>query len=318
MNANPHVTDLLSAYLDNHATAAERARVDAHLRQCAQCRADLAQMRYTVRMVRELPVARRARSYTLPETAAARGGALAWISRAVGFGTVGLALVLCAVLTADLSTTMMGGGAAAPVPMSQEARAPQADAATDQARNQAKALATSSAAAGAAPAPTVAAVSRPTTAAAAPAAATPLPAQPTAGTTATGTAMESRLTPPAAAPTVLRSAAPTASPVPGVPPSSAGVATATVTATATTTATAVPTATATPSPTPTRTLTPTASPTPAPTATAVPAPTLVPVPAPAPESGLAPGPTLRAIEIALGVLVLGGLALFLLLRGWRS
>ncbi|MGQ0548085.1 MAG: anti-sigma factor family protein, partial [Armatimonadota bacterium] len=43
-----------SALIDGALGAAEAAQVDAHLEQCAECRAGLAQLRATVRLVREV------------------------------------------------------------------------------------------------------------------------------------------------------------------------------------------------------------------------------------------------------------------------
>lgn len=43
-----HVSDHLSAYVDDELSASERAAVDAHLRECAGCRADLEAMRRLV------------------------------------------------------------------------------------------------------------------------------------------------------------------------------------------------------------------------------------------------------------------------------
>ncbi|MCX6028583.1 MAG: zf-HC2 domain-containing protein [Chloroflexi bacterium] len=63
-----HVSaDLLSAYLDNQATAAERARVDAHLATCAACRTELDSLRQTVALVRALPRVAVPRAFTLSE-----------------------------------------------------------------------------------------------------------------------------------------------------------------------------------------------------------------------------------------------------------
>src|SRR5512143_3282142 len=113
MSNTKHVTDQLSAYLDNRLSAGDRARVDAHLRGCDQCRQDLAELGYTVNMVRALPVMRRPRSYTLAETPAATHWALGWLYRAMGGATLAAALLLVVVLSADM-LSLAGGGAASP------------------------------------------------------------------------------------------------------------------------------------------------------------------------------------------------------------
>lgn len=45
---NEHVTDHLSSYLDDELSATERADVDAHLRDCRSCSADLEALRHVV------------------------------------------------------------------------------------------------------------------------------------------------------------------------------------------------------------------------------------------------------------------------------
>jgi anti-sigma factor RsiW len=50
-----HPEELLSAYLDDELTPAERAYVDDHLATCARCRADLAEEREVRSAVRDLP-----------------------------------------------------------------------------------------------------------------------------------------------------------------------------------------------------------------------------------------------------------------------
>lgn len=54
MMTTGHVTESLSAYLDGELRAAERARIEAHLVDCADCRAHLQSLRRSVRLVRGL------------------------------------------------------------------------------------------------------------------------------------------------------------------------------------------------------------------------------------------------------------------------
>lgn len=59
--------ELLSAYLDQQASPAERAYVDAHLQQCAECRAELESLRRTVFLLQALPRVPVPRAFTLSE-----------------------------------------------------------------------------------------------------------------------------------------------------------------------------------------------------------------------------------------------------------
>jgi anti-sigma factor (TIGR02949 family) len=54
-DASRHLDDVLSAYLDDELTAAERAEVDAHLAACPECRSDLDAEAEVRRVLRELP-----------------------------------------------------------------------------------------------------------------------------------------------------------------------------------------------------------------------------------------------------------------------
>lgn len=57
-----HVDPDLSAYLDGELTAADRARVEDHLRSCDRCSARLAELRATASLIAALPSARPSRS----------------------------------------------------------------------------------------------------------------------------------------------------------------------------------------------------------------------------------------------------------------
>ena len=52
MVTRAHVTDMLSAYLDEQVSAGERERIEAHLRDCPSCRAHLESLRHSVALVR--------------------------------------------------------------------------------------------------------------------------------------------------------------------------------------------------------------------------------------------------------------------------
>jgi hypothetical protein len=301
MSNTKHITDQLSAYLDNRLSAGDRARVEAHLRGCEQCRRDLAELGYTVNMVRALPVMRRPRTYTLAEVPVAQHWALGWLYRLMGSATLAAALLLVVVLSADMLS--LGGRAASPAPPMAMSAATAASA-TGNAADTARAAEAPKAA----PTPAAATQVMPTPPSFAPAPTVGLGGGPPPTTAAAAPTTR----PPA--PTVGLGGGPpaTPSPLPTGPsqPSTAGVISVTATATLTPTVT--------PSPTATATITPTATPSPSPTATSAPPPpprpSATPQTAPAPASGIAPA---RLVEFALAVFVLGGLGLTLLLRALR-
>jgi hypothetical protein len=66
--ATLHVTDLLSAYVDNQLNDREHERVETHLRSCAACAADLRALRSTVTLLHALPVAPAPRAFVLQPT----------------------------------------------------------------------------------------------------------------------------------------------------------------------------------------------------------------------------------------------------------
>lgn len=54
MMTRNHVTELLSAYLDDQVSASERSRIETHLNQCVSCRGHLESLRSSVALVRGL------------------------------------------------------------------------------------------------------------------------------------------------------------------------------------------------------------------------------------------------------------------------
>jgi len=100
-----HLTDeLLSAYIDGQVTAAERARVEAHLADCPACAGELRALRVTVSLLQEMPPAPLPRAFTIPASVAR----LAWwevltrsrlgLARGWGYRTLQGATALVAVL----------------------------------------------------------------------------------------------------------------------------------------------------------------------------------------------------------------------------
>lgn len=62
--------ELLSAYLDGQTSPAERATIDAHLRECGACQAELESLRRTVTLLQAMPRVAVPRAFTLSEAQA--------------------------------------------------------------------------------------------------------------------------------------------------------------------------------------------------------------------------------------------------------
>jgi hypothetical protein len=98
--------DLLSAYLDNQVSAAERDRIERHLSSCETCRREYDTLRQTVMFLRAMPQVRVPRAFTLSEAQAgirrpsARPGWPVGVLRGVG----AIAAVL---LVAVVATTLL-------------------------------------------------------------------------------------------------------------------------------------------------------------------------------------------------------------------
>lgn len=104
--------DALSAYLDHQLAPAEMAAARAHLTTCRACARELAELRATVALLRELPQYLPRRSFQLgPEHARRAAGGLGvggWFERlvpalpALRIATVAVAVLLVAVIAGDL------------------------------------------------------------------------------------------------------------------------------------------------------------------------------------------------------------------------
>jgi len=109
-----HVTELLSAYLDNQLTGDERSRVEAHLRDCPTCSEDLRSLQATVRALSTLPTVAVPRSFILQPAMQPqrRGSPLPMMLR---LATVATAVALVFSIGSDL---LLGSSrqAAAPAP----------------------------------------------------------------------------------------------------------------------------------------------------------------------------------------------------------
>lgn len=106
----------LSAYLDGELPATERAALDAHLRDCAQCQRELAALRQTRALLRALPAPAAPRDFRLPAQPAiattGRRGPPAWARPMQALGTIaamiGLAFLIATALP-QLPRPMAGG-----------------------------------------------------------------------------------------------------------------------------------------------------------------------------------------------------------------
>ena len=72
------VEALLSTYLDERASDAERALVERHLGACVDCTRNLTTLRATVAAVREMPKVHAPRSFALPRSAAQQSQTAPW------------------------------------------------------------------------------------------------------------------------------------------------------------------------------------------------------------------------------------------------
>jgi anti-sigma factor RsiW len=98
--------DLLSAYLDNQVAAAERDRIEGHLRACETCQRELDTLRQTVAMLRAMPRVPVPRAFTLSEV---QVGIRRPAARPAWYGGAlrGLAAVTAMVLVALVATTLL-------------------------------------------------------------------------------------------------------------------------------------------------------------------------------------------------------------------
>lgn len=124
------VADLLSAYIDGEVTADERALVETHLATCTACAQDLATLRQTVILVRQLPQLAAPRPFTLRESDVRpmRMARPAWWRLPWAQGLAAAAAVLLVVVVAGgvllLGRTGMVATPAAPESVALQARAP--------------------------------------------------------------------------------------------------------------------------------------------------------------------------------------------------
>jgi anti-sigma factor RsiW len=124
------VAELLSAYIDGEVTGDERALVEMHLATCVACARDMATLRQTVTMLRQLPSVAAPRPFTLRESdvASIRPPRPAWWRLPWAQGLVAATAVLLCVAAVGgvwlLGRTGMVGAPTASQPVALQAPAP--------------------------------------------------------------------------------------------------------------------------------------------------------------------------------------------------
>ncbi|MCS6880497.1 MAG: hypothetical protein RMK84_13940 [Oscillochloridaceae bacterium] len=114
--------ELLSAYIDNALSPAERANLERRLAADPRLRAELEELQTTTRLLRQLEPVRPPRSFTLDPATAPRPAPafpLNWFMQ-LGSGLAGLALVLLATIQIVASTSGVAGVAPAAAPAASE------------------------------------------------------------------------------------------------------------------------------------------------------------------------------------------------------
>jgi hypothetical protein len=111
----------LSAYIDGELSAKEMARIEKHLQECQACTENLATLRQTVALLKELPTLPAPRSFALrpaPVRPKARAAAPGWGYGLLKGATALAALLLVVLISGDLALRFLGGfRLAAPAPM---------------------------------------------------------------------------------------------------------------------------------------------------------------------------------------------------------
>ncbi len=139
--SDPHawVTEKLSEYIDDQLARDDRARVDAHLRECARCRASLASLQWTIALAKRAPAPALPRAFELPtdrtpspspsfDSTSLRSGWRRGMRPVFAFSTLRFAtafatIFLVAVLGIDFVSQFGGAQPAAPM-IAQEFAAP--------------------------------------------------------------------------------------------------------------------------------------------------------------------------------------------------
>jgi hypothetical protein len=104
------VEESLSAYLDGELSSADKARVEKHLEQCEACAENLATLRKTVSLLKELPTVQAPRSFAVRRTAVEvkRAAPPAWGYGLLKGATALAALLLVLLIGGDLALHFVG------------------------------------------------------------------------------------------------------------------------------------------------------------------------------------------------------------------
>jgi len=115
-----HVSELVSAYLDNELSASDRARVEKHLADCAECQRQVETLRWTIALTRDLPRVAVPRAFTLRQPAPRP--ATRWVYGTLRAATALAALLFVLVTSGELlfGLTARDLPAAAPAPRVQQ------------------------------------------------------------------------------------------------------------------------------------------------------------------------------------------------------
>lgn len=115
------VEESLSAYLDGELSAKDTARTEKHLHECLACVENLATLRQTVALLKELPAVPAPRSFAIrpePVRPKVRAAAPAWGYGLLKGATALAALLLVMLIGGDLALQFLGGfRLAAPPPL---------------------------------------------------------------------------------------------------------------------------------------------------------------------------------------------------------
>ncbi len=116
----------LSAYVDNRLAAGERARLDAHLRDCARCQSSRASLQWTIGLVKQSPAPALPRAFTLraPTPSRIPHPASRFTLPALRFATALATLLLIALVGVDFITQSSGTMQTASAPAAEKLAAP--------------------------------------------------------------------------------------------------------------------------------------------------------------------------------------------------
>src|SRR5579884_737830 len=84
VSGSEHVHERLSEFLNGDLSDPERQAIEVHLRGCEECRRDFESLRLTVQLVRQVPLQRVPRSFTIPVPDRRRSRQMVWLRWSTG------------------------------------------------------------------------------------------------------------------------------------------------------------------------------------------------------------------------------------------